>query len=78
MTDEKLQICNDIQQAILRIEHQLDQADKIILLPDCRGGFSNALHPDHILSPIDKKIRTYLKSTLTSELNRLKKEFEKL
>lgn len=76
MTNEKLEKCNDIQQAIVRLENQLISADKVQLLPDCIDFCDKSLYKWAI--PLDKAIRTYLKATVSKELNKLRKEFEKL
>ncbi len=76
MTDDKLLHANNVQQAIFSIENQLAYADKIDLLPACHHSCDKSLHEWAV--PLDKKIRTYLKTTLSQELNKLKKEFDKL
>jgi hypothetical protein len=76
MTNEKLMIANHLQDKLYGIKSQIDQIDKAVLLPVLRHTCDGELK--EYAQPIDKKVRTYLKSVLTKELNKAQKEFDKL
>jgi hypothetical protein len=76
MTQEKLVLANHLQDKIYGLQNQLDQIDEVVILPGLRHPCDSSLK--YYAQSIDKKVRTYLKSTLTQELNKAQKEFEKL
>lgn len=76
MTNEKLEKGNDLFSKIQNLKSQLEQVEKIVLLPALYHHCDRSMY--EWAKPLDKKIRTYLKSNLTQELNRAQKEFEKL
>lgn len=76
MTNEKLQKANDLFSQIHDLKNQLDYADKIILFPGFQHPCDKSLKDWAV--PLDKKVRTYLKTVLTQELNKVEKEFAKL
>lgn len=76
MTIEKLYKGEALNHNIETLKNQIAYADKIDLLPACKDLCTKEIL--EFAKPIDKKVRAYLKSALTQELNRLTKEFEKL
>lgn len=76
MTNEKLQKGNDLYSQIHALKTQIDSIDKIVIFPTLQHPCDRSLR-DWAL-PLDKKVRTYLKTVLTHELNKVEKEFAKL